>query len=86
MLKIGLGKLKLLQKNDFYFLEIRFLLFHANKLSPLNKKFHGKKYTKFVISRVFFIRFTSNFYQKITLIFKLSILHTISHDNYYGIE
>ena len=28
----------------FYFLEIRFLLFHANKLSPLNKKFDGKKY------------------------------------------
>ena len=70
----------------FYFLEIRFLLFHANKLSPLNKKIHGKKFAKFVISRVFFIRFTSNFYHKIALIFKLSILHTIRHDNYYGIE
>ena len=44
----------LLRKYDFYFLEIRFLLFHANKLSPLNKKFNGKKYAKFVISRVFF--------------------------------
>ena len=70
----------------FYFLEIRLLLFHANKLSPLNKKIHGKKYAKYVISRVFFIRFTSIFYQKIALIFKLSILHTIRHDNYYGIE
>ena len=70
----------------FYFLEIRFLLFHAIKLSPLNKKIHGKKYAKFVIARVFFIRFTLNFYHKIALIFKLSILHTIRLENYYGIE
>ena len=70
----------------FYFLEIRFLLFHAIKLSPLNKKFHGKKYAKFVIAWVNFIRFTLNFYHKIALIFKLSILHTIRLENYYGIE
>ena len=43
-----------------------------------------QNFVKFVISRVFFIRLTSNFYHKIALIFKLSNLHTIRHDNLYG--
>ena len=44
-----------------------------------------RNFAKFVISRVFLSRMTSNFYHKIALIFKLSILHTIRHDNYYGV-
>ena len=63
------------------------LAFHANKLSPLNKKIltvkNMRNFVIFIISRVFFIRLTSSFYHKIALIFKLSILHTIRHDNYY---
>ena len=81
-MKNGQGKLKLLQKYDFYFLKNPILVI---ELSPLNKKIHGKKYAKFVIARVFLIRLTSNFYHKIALIFKLSILYTKRYDNYYGI-
>ena len=85
-MKIGRGKLKLLRKYDFLLFRNPVLAISCHKLTPLNKKIHGKKYAKFVISRVFFIRFTSKFYHKIALIFKLSILHTIRHDTYYGIE
>ena len=81
-LENGRGILKLLRKYDFLLFRNPILVI---ELAPLNKKFHGKKYAKFVIAWVFFIRLTSNFYHKIALIFKLSILHTISYDNYFGI-
>ena len=64
-MKNGRDKLKLLRKYDFLLFRNLILVI---KLSPLNKKFHGKKYAKFVIARVFFIRLTSNFYHKIALI------------------
>ena len=39
-----------------------------------------RNFVKFVIYPVFFIQLTLNFYHKIALIFKLSILHTILNE------
>ena len=72
----------LLRKYNFYFFRNPILVI---KLSPLNQKFHGKKICEICNSSGIFIRLTLNFYHKIALIFKLLILHTIRHDNYYGI-
>ena len=80
-MKIGPGILK--------FCENMILLFRnpvlVIELSPLNKKINGKKICKICNISGTFYPIDFKFFHNIALIFKLSILHTIGHDNYYGI-